>query len=78
VTDRMVQDKTGLTGKYDIDLQYASDPSEFPSGLPAHTPGDDRPSLFTALQDQLDLKLESQKSLVELMVIDRVERPSEN
>jgi uncharacterized protein (TIGR03435 family) len=78
VTDRIVQDKTGLTGKYDIDLQYASDPSEFPPGLPAHTPGDDRPSLFTALQDQLGLKLESQKSLVELIVIDRVERPSEN
>jgi uncharacterized protein (TIGR03435 family) len=78
LTDRIVQDKTGLAGKYDIDLQYASDPAEFAPGLPPHMPADDRPSLFTALQDQLGLKLESQKGPVEIIVIDHVERPSEN
>jgi uncharacterized protein (TIGR03435 family) len=78
LTDRIVEDNTGLPGKYDIDLQYASDLAESAPGSPPHIPADDRPSLFTALQDQLGLKLESQKGLVEIIVIDHVERPSEN
>jgi uncharacterized protein (TIGR03435 family) len=84
---RIVIDKTDLTGKYDVDLQYTPDPGQFPGppaggappGLPPLPPVDPNgPSLFTAIQEQLGLKLESQKGAVEIMVIDHVERPSEN
>jgi len=75
-----------LTGKYDIDLQYTPEGGQFPTppgggdpGLPPLPPIDPNgPSLFTALQEQLGLKLESQKGPVEMIVIDHVERPSEN
>ena len=61
---RVVIDKTGLTGAFDLDLQFAPEP--------------DDPSLFTALQEQLGLKLESTKGQVDVLVIDRVERPTED
>lgn len=74
VTERMVLDETNLTGKYDIDLRYAPD-----MDAPGQTQADpNTPSLFTALQEQLGLKLESKKGPVEMFVIDHVERPSEN
>jgi uncharacterized protein (TIGR03435 family) len=83
---RIVLDKTNLTGKYDIDLQYTPEQAQLqappgppPPGMPPLPPIDPNgPSLFTALQEQLGLKLESQKGPVEMMVIDHVERPSEN
>jgi uncharacterized protein (TIGR03435 family) len=87
VTGRVVLDKTNLTGKYDINLDYTPEQGQFqappggapPPGLPPLPPTDPNgPSLFTALQEQLGLKLESQKGLVEMLVIDHVERPSEN
>ncbi|MGA2877372.1 MAG: TIGR03435 family protein [Bryobacteraceae bacterium] len=85
-TGRNVLDKTNLTGKYDIDLQYTPEQGQFPvlpGGAPPGLPplpsiDPNGPSLFTALQEQLGLKLESQKAPVEMIVIDRVERPSEN
>ncbi len=88
-TGRIVVDKTDLSGKYDIDLQYTPDPGQFPGGplppLPGGGPGPalppvdpNGPSLFTALQEQLGLKLESQKAPVDIMVVDHVEHPSEN
>jgi uncharacterized protein (TIGR03435 family) len=66
--DRMVIDNTGLAGGYDLTLEWAPNPS----------PDSTEPSLFTALQEQLGLKLESTKALVEIIVIDNIERPSEN
>lgn len=66
--DRMVIDNTGLTGGYDLTLEWAPNPS----------PDSTEPSLFTALQEQLGLKLESTKAPVEIIVIDNIERPSEN
>jgi len=81
---RKVIDKTGLTGKYDITLKYTPGENQrsmmVPAGAPpppapADTSG---PSLFTELQEQLGLKLESQKGPVEIFVIDRAEKPSEN
>jgi uncharacterized protein (TIGR03435 family) len=71
---RRVIDKTGLTGKYDFELKW------MPAAAgPQAAEGDpERPSLFTALQEQLGLRLESEKGPVEVLVIERVERPSGN
>jgi uncharacterized protein (TIGR03435 family) len=71
--ERPVVDKTGLTGKYDIKLEMAQ------QGPPAgDSPQDPGPSIFTVVQEQLGLKLEPAKDEVETLVIDHVERPSEN
>ena len=85
---RPVLDKTGLTGEYDFTLHWTPDESPAqlstggsPNGLPLTDPNPNPnagPSLFTALQEQLGLKLESSKGPVEFIVIDRVERPSGN
>jgi uncharacterized protein (TIGR03435 family) len=86
--DRPVIDKTGLAGLYDLDVEFARDPSlagppppppPSPGALPAE-PRDQPsgPSVFTAVQEQLGLRLESAKGPVEILVIDHVERPSEN
>jgi uncharacterized protein (TIGR03435 family) len=69
LTGRTAIDKTGLTGKYDFTLKWKPDDSQ------ADTTG---PSLFTAIREQLGLKLEPGKSAVEIIVIDHVERPSGN
>jgi uncharacterized protein (TIGR03435 family) len=78
---RMVLDQTGLTGNYDFTLQWTPE-SPTSNGIQgpdsATTPGSSGPSLFTALQEQLGLKLESTKAPVDVLVIDHVERPSEN
>jgi len=86
-TGRTVIDKTGLTGDYDFTLQLP--PMKGPIPMP-HAAGDapagaddaaddsSGPSIFTALQDQLGLKLESQRAPLPLIVIDHVEQPSEN
>jgi uncharacterized protein (TIGR03435 family) len=68
---RPVIDLTGLTGTFDLTLQWTPDNAE-------QKPDPSRPSLFTAVQEQLGLKLESRKGPVEILVIDRAERPSEN
>ncbi len=87
-TGRVVVDRTGLTGNYDLELKFAPDESQGqmfggagPDGRPpmeAAPPDVSGPSIFTALEEQLGLKLESQKGPVETLVIDHVERPSEN
>ncbi len=70
---RTVLDKTGLTGTYEFTLRYA------PENGPQPPPGvADAPFLLTALQEELGLKLEPGKGPVEIIVIDRVERPSGN
>jgi uncharacterized protein (TIGR03435 family) len=85
---RTVTDQTGLNGIYDIKLEWAN--NEMPAAIPARpegatsgadalpSPESSGPSLFTALEEQLGLKLESKKGPVEVLVIDHVERPSEN
>lgn len=85
---RSVVDKTGLSGKYDFTLKWTPDEirtslskgpeSGEPGPASAAFPDSSGPSLFTALEEQLGLKLESQKGPVEIVVIDHVERPSEN
>jgi uncharacterized protein (TIGR03435 family) len=70
--DRLVLDRTGLTGKYSFQLQWT------PDAGPCLGVADDSPSIFTALQEGLGLTLESIKGPVDSLVIDRVERLSEN
>lgn len=65
-TGRNVVDKTGLTGSYDLELEFTPDQSPDTSG----------PSLFTAMQEQLGLKLDAQRAPVEVLVIDRLEKPT--
>jgi uncharacterized protein (TIGR03435 family) len=83
---KMVINKTGLTGKYDFTLKWtpeagmgASGPGaagpNADAGVPSDTAG---PSLFTAMQEELGLKVESSKAPVDTIVIDSVEMPSEN
>jgi uncharacterized protein (TIGR03435 family) len=80
---RMVVDKTGLTGLYDFDLQFLPDPvggGRTADGavvrfLPA---GDDVPPLMTAIEQQLGLKLQATRGAVEYLVIESIERPMED
>ena len=66
--DRTVRDDTGISGDFDVKLNWG----------PGQTADRDGPSIFTALQEQLGLKLNAQKGPVEILIIDRAERPSGN
>jgi uncharacterized protein (TIGR03435 family) len=74
--NRIVVDKTGLTGAYELDLKWTPDQipqGGGPPGAPSIDPNG--PSIFTAVQEQLGLKLESTKAPVDVLVIDHVEQP---
>lgn len=82
---RTVVDKTGIAGEFQIQLIFAPDTPTAPStDVPGPGRADDAaaaepgPGIFTAMQEQLGLKLNSGKGLVEVLVIDHVERLSEN
>lgn len=80
---RIVIDKTGLKGRYDFQMTYAPEGRGFgpgPGPGSAEPPPVDpnTPSIFTALQEQLGLKLESERGPVDVVVIDRVEQPTED
>jgi uncharacterized protein (TIGR03435 family) len=85
---RLIVNKTGLKGNYDFSLKWTPDEHEGqmfggagggPDGRPGPPPADaSGPSIYAALQEQLGLKLETQKGPVDTIVIDRVEKPSEN
>ncbi len=75
--DRPVVDETGLTARYDFDLEFAPDASLFGGALGDARDGP-RPGLFAAIQEQLGLKLEAVRGMVDVIVIDRIGRPSEN
>jgi uncharacterized protein (TIGR03435 family) len=80
---RVVVNKTGLTGNYDFKLKWTPERAAPGGGEPgsAGSPpaGEDTgPGLFTALEEELGLKLESQKGSVEGLVVDHIERPSPN
>lgn len=81
VLDRPVLDQTGLKGEWDFELKWLVDETQFGGQLkppPLGDPGASLPSLFTAIQEQLGLKLEPEKATVPVMVIDHVERPTPN
>jgi uncharacterized protein (TIGR03435 family) len=74
-----VQDRTGLSGRYDLKLDFSQAPaSTAPSAETAAPAPQDFPDIFAAIQQQLGLKLEPAKGPVETIVIDHMERPSEN
>jgi uncharacterized protein (TIGR03435 family) len=68
--DRPVIDKTGLTGMYDIHLEFSNDAQ---NSAPSTAP-----SIFTAVQEQLGLKLSPGTAPMEAFVVDRIEKPTEN
>jgi uncharacterized protein (TIGR03435 family) len=82
VLDRPVVDQTGLAGRYDFMLTWTPDETQFGGqGVKVPPPPDKAdapPDLFTAMQQQLGLKLESTKAPADVLVIDHVEKPSEN
>lgn len=82
-TGRPVIDKTGLVGPYDVTLKYMPEPGmtgmpagALPPGAPALNIDPDAPNLFTAVQEQLGLRLESARGPVDVTVIDRLEKPA--
>ena len=85
VLDRPVIDRTGLTDRYDFTLNWRPDEFQFPSLSPVQREywisaavADGLPDLFTAVQEQLGLKLDATKAPVNVLVIDKVSKPSEN
>jgi uncharacterized protein (TIGR03435 family) len=84
ILGRPVLDKTGFTGTFDVKLEFSPEGTAFAGGLPGIPGGlppvfdTSGPSIFTAVQDQLGLKLESQKGPGEVLIIDHAEKPSEN
>jgi len=70
--DRPVIDRTGLNDRYDMTLKWTYDEDRAP------TDGTAAPSLFTAMQEQLGLKLEPMKAMTDVLVIDKLERPGAN
>ncbi len=82
--DRLIVDQTGLSGLYDFTLKWTpegQEPAMFRGGGPPEprtTDESSAPALFTAIQEQLGLRLESRKAPVQVLVIDHVERPSPN
>jgi uncharacterized protein (TIGR03435 family) len=80
---RLVVDRTGLTGGYDFDFEYAPEPAPGaapgpPSASDPATAVTDRPGLFTALEEQLGLKLQPARAPIDVLVIDRVTPPTDN
>lgn len=83
---RPVLDKTGIAGNFDIELNWTPEPGQgggpfghMPPGAPPPPPADNGgPSIFTAIQEQLGLKLETTKGPVEIIVVDSIAKPSEN
>jgi uncharacterized protein (TIGR03435 family) len=73
--DHTVLDHTGLTGDYDFTLNWTPDKTQ-PAGLRGPESNQLGPSIFTAIRQQLGLKLEPKKVQMEVIVIDHVEKPS--
>jgi len=69
-----IVDQTGLDGRYDFQLEYIADPLQANAANVNST----APDLFTALEEQLGLKLEPMKAKVDVIVIDRAEKPDPN
>jgi uncharacterized protein (TIGR03435 family) len=73
--DKPTVNRTGLTGKYDFDLTWAQDQSQYGGEVPAAPDDSQSPPLFTAMQEQLGLKLEATRGMVSAMVVDDAVKP---
>ncbi|HEX4039778.1 MAG TPA: TIGR03435 family protein [Acidobacteriaceae bacterium] len=78
ILDRPVVDQTSLTGRYDFDLDWAPDETQFDGSLASPSAGTPSPPLFTAIQEQLGLKLTATRGPVETLVVDKAEQPTPN
>jgi uncharacterized protein (TIGR03435 family) len=78
ILDRPVVDKTGLFGRYDFDLEWAPDETQFGGDVPPASEQADAGPLFSAIQQQLGLRLRATRGPVEALVVDNAERPSAN
>jgi uncharacterized protein (TIGR03435 family) len=78
ILDRPVVDKTGLAGRYDFDLEWAPDETQFGGGVTPATEGTTSPPLFEAVQQELGLKLVATKGPVDALVVDSAGRPTPN
>ena len=77
IFDKPVLDKTGLSGRYDFDLEWTPDETQF-DGKRQESRESTKPGLFAAIQQQLGLRLEASRGLVQALAIDQIERPTEN
>jgi uncharacterized protein (TIGR03435 family) len=78
ILDRPVVDKTGLSGRYDFDLEWAPDETQFGGDVPPAGAAATSPPLFEAVQQELGLKLEATRGPVDALVVDTVDRPAAN
>jgi uncharacterized protein (TIGR03435 family) len=78
ILDRPVVDSTELTGRYDFDLEWTPDESQFGGQLPPGPPDSGKPGLFAAVQQQLGLRIEATRGLIDTLIIDRLDKPSGN
>jgi uncharacterized protein (TIGR03435 family) len=78
ILDRPVVDQTGLSGRYDFDLEWAPDETQFGGDVPPASAAATSPPLFEAIQQELGLKLEATKGPVDALVVDTAERPAAN
>ena len=77
ILDRPVVDKTGLVGRYDFNLEWAPDNSQF-GGENVTDAGTNSPPLLLAMEQQLGLKLTRTRGSVSTLIVDHLDRPSEN
>jgi uncharacterized protein (TIGR03435 family) len=81
VVDRPVMDQTGLTARYEFSFEWTPTQLQSPAPTPVAALGDKTelfPDLFTAMQQQLGLKLEATKLMIDVLIVDRMEKPSDN
>jgi uncharacterized protein (TIGR03435 family) len=78
ILDRPVVDKTGLSGRFDFDLDWAPDETQFGGDVPKASADAPGAPLFSAIQEQLGLRLVATKGPVDALVVDKAERPSAN
>jgi uncharacterized protein (TIGR03435 family) len=77
ILDRPVVDKTGLTGRYDFDLDWAPDETQFGGAIP--TPQDTKsPPLLVAMREQLGLEMKATRGPIDTLVIDKADKPDNN
>jgi len=78
ILDRPVVDRTDLPGRYDFDLEWTPDDTQFGGQLPQGAPDQPRAGLFEAVQKQLGLKITATRGPIETLVVDRLDRPTDN